>query len=190
MNKLLLALLTAGVAGVASVNATVINWSDVTDAGPSVGTGDWVIADGVYTGMIGLVKYNNGTFSGVDPLHNKYALIDLNANKFYLATNSNPAALDILLSADFGFDVNESNIESIGQGYTLGGLVINNSIGSAALAEFALATAIDPEAKYKFSLIEGLGNGQIATVPEPGTLGLMGLGMLGLVFGARRRKTA
>ncbi len=188
MKKLLLAALLT--AGVASVNATVINWSDVTDAGPSAGTGDWVLADGVYTGTIGLVKYNNGSFSGVDALHNKFALIDLNANKFYLATNSNPAALDIVLSADFGFDVTEANFESIGQGYTLGGLVINNTIGSAALAEFALAAAIDPEAKYKFSLIDGLGNGQVATVPEPGTLGLMGLGMLTLAFAARRRKQA
>ena len=33
------------------------------------------------------------------------------------------------------------------------------------------------------------GFAQVASVPEPGTLGLLGLGMLGIAFGARRRAT-
>ena len=33
------------------------------------------------------------------------------------------------------------------------------------------------------------GFAQVASVPEPGTLGLLGLGLLGIAFGARRRAT-
>jgi hypothetical protein len=182
VKKLLLAFLLAAVA---STQATVIEWSASNDLGG--GFPDAVFHDGVFTGFVTDVAYNNGAISTSDALEFKFAVIDLNTNMFYLSTNNAAAAATAVLSANFGFDISSSNFQTV-TGYTLTNLVVNNTIGSIALDEFAQAILVAPAAQYKFSFIAPVGNGQLATVPEPTTLGLMGLGILGLAIGARRRK--
>lgn len=183
MKKLLFALLAAG--SLATTHATVIEWSASNDLGG--GFLDYGWHDNVYTGLVTDVAYNNGSLSVFDALELKYAVIDLNADKFYLSTTNRPALGGALLTASFGFDVNTSNFQTAA-GYTLSDISINNTIHSQALTEFAADVAVDPAATYKFSFINPVGNGQLASVPEPTTIGLMGMGILGLAFGLRRRK--
>ncbi len=181
MKKLLLALLTAGIA---STQAAVIEWTTSNDVGFGA---DALFHDGIYSGKISDVAYDDGGISISDWVVGKYAIINLNTNMFFLSTTNNPASTGAFLTASFGFDITAANFGTA-TGYTLTGVSVDVSSGSQALTEFAAAIAIAPAATYKFSFISPLGNGQVASVPEPTTIGLMGLGILGLAFGVRRRK--
>ena len=185
MKNLLLALLAAGSLAT-TAHSTVIEWSAVNDQGGLVLDYGW--HDNVFTGLVTDVAYNDGSLSFFDALELKFAVIDLNTDKFYLSTTNRPQLGGALFTADFGFNINTTNFQTAA-GYTLSNISINNTINSKALTEFGADVANDPSAVYKFSFINPVGNGQLASVPEPTTLGLMGMGIFGLMgMGIRRRK--
>ena len=183
MKKLLLALLSTA----ALSQAAVIHFDYSND---SKFFADAAKNDGIYTGYVTYVELNNGTLTMSDALVGKLAVIDINADKFYLTTNNANPAAGSLFSADFNFNLVAANMGT-SDGYTLSNLAFNNAIASVALAEVQDAAALDPHASYTFSA-QGLGgNGQISSVPEPASMGLMGMGLLGMAVAAyRRRKKA
>lgn len=188
MKKLLAILaLSAGLS-----QATVIHWSASND---SKSLADAKANDGIYTGFVDLVEFNDGSFSSIwstpDPLLGKYVIMDATSNMFYISTSNAPASIasNALFTASFNFDLNSSNL-STADGYLLDNLAFNNTIGSAGLAEFAQTEATYPGATYTFSSQGSFGNGQLGTVPEPTSLGLMGLGLIGFGLFIRRKKTA
>ncbi|MBW8889560.1 MAG: PEP-CTERM sorting domain-containing protein [Fibrobacteres bacterium] len=187
MQKLLAILaLSAGLS-----QATVIHWSASND---SKSLADAVANDSIYTGYVDLVEFNDGSFSSIwstpDPLLGKYVVMNTKTDMFYISTSNAPASIasNALFSASFDFDLNSSNL-STANGYVLGNISINNTIGSAGLTEFAQTEAIYPDAQYTFSAQGSFGNGQLGTVPEPTSLGLMGLGLIGFGLFIRRKKT-
>lgn len=173
-------------------NATVIHWSASND---SKSLADAVAGDGIYTGYVDLVEFNDGSvasaWSTPDALLGKFVVMDINSDKLYISTSNSPAniASSALLSANFQIDLTAANLGT-SDGYLLNNIAINNTIGSAGLAEVAETVAIYPGANYTFSAQGSFGNGQLGTVPEPTTLGLMGLGLLSLGLVARRKKAA
>jgi hypothetical protein len=188
MQKLLAILaLSAGLS-----QATVIHWSASND---SKALADAKANDGLYTGIVDLVEFNDGSFSSIwstpDPLLGKYVIMDASTNMFYISTSNVPAtvASNAVFSASFNFDLNSSNL-STSDGYLLANVSINNTIGSAGLTEFAQTEATYPGATYTYSSQGSFGNGQLGTVPEPTSLGLMGLGLIGFGLFIRRKKNA
>ena len=185
--KKLLAILTLAAASLSQ--ATVIQWDRSNDAGIRA---DAAANDGIYTGKVTLVEMNDLKFSDVDSptpdaLIGTMAIINLNTNKFLLSTSGVATPGNTLFSGDFNFDIGTSNFTT-STGYLLKNITINNSINSDALAEFATWIQTYPDAEYTFSAQGTFGNGQVASVPEPTTLGLMGLALVGVAFFSRRRK--
>lgn len=173
--------------------ATIIQWSGSNDQKRN-GSADLVANDGIYTGQVMDVVYQNGDLNFSDALIGKFTLININTNKFYISTSKSPLIplANILFTGDFATDITASNID---QNYTLGNIVINNTIGSQALTEFASVVSQYPTGAYTFSIIQDskgnkIGSGEVATVPEPTTLGLFGLGLLSLGAVAFRRRKA
>ena len=187
MKKLLMILgLSVGLS-----QATVIHWSGSNDA---KALADAKAGDGLYTGYIDLIELNDGTafsqWSTPDAMLNKFVIMDVNADKLYITTSNAPGSIaSALISADFMIDLTVNDLAT-SDGYQLTNLTFNNTIGSAALAEFQTTVQTYPSAIYTFSSQGSFGNGQLGTVPEPTTLGLMGLGLLSLGLVARRKKTA
>jgi hypothetical protein len=188
MNKILMILgLAVGLS-----QATVIHWSGSNDV---KSLADAKAGDGFYTGYVDLIEMNDGSdrsaWSETDPLLSKFVIMDLNADKLYITTSNAPGSIgsSALVTADFLIDLNTNDLGT-SEGYQLRNIVVNNTIGSAALAEFKNTVELYPGAVYTFSSQGSFGNGQVGTVPEPTTLGLMGLGLLGLGLAARRKKTA
>ena len=184
MKKLLLALF---VATTTLSQATTIQWTKTNDAGT---LSDIVSTDGFYTGKIDLVTFDNGTADDEsDALIGKYVIIDVNSDMFYISTSKAPANLAsaAVFTGAFGFDLTVAGL-STAAGYTLSDIVVNNSVSSAALTEFASVLETYPSALYTFSMQQNYGNGQVGTVPEPTTMGLFGLGLIGMAIVARRRK--
>lgn len=172
-------------------NATIIHWSASNDA---QSIADSKAADGIYTGYIDLIEFTDGgvssAWSNPDPLLNKFLIMDINTDMLYVSTSNVPGAIvgSALLSAQFApLDLTAANLNTA-SGYTLKNVTINNSIGSAALNDFAATLAQYPGADYTFSSQGNYGNGQLGTVPEPASLGLMGLGLLGMGLMIRRKK--
>jgi hypothetical protein len=188
MNKLLAILaLTAGLS-----HATVIHWSASND---SKSLADAKANDGIYTGIVDLIEFNDGSVGSIwstpDALLGKYVIMDASSNMFYISTSNAPGSIadNALFTASFNFDLNATNLTT-SDGYLLGNIAINNSIGSAGLTDFAQTEALYPGATYTFSSQGAYGNGQLGTVPEPTSLGLMGLGLIGFGLFIRRKKTA
>jgi hypothetical protein len=188
MHKLLMILaLSAGLS-----QATVIHWSASND---SKSLADAQANDSIYTGYVDLIEFNDGSVSSIwstpDPLLGKYVIMNTKTEMFYISTSNAPASIagNALFTASFNFDLNSSNLAT-SDGYLLGNIAFNNSIGSAGLTEFAQTVAIYPGATYTFSAQGSYGNGQLGTVPEPTSLGLMGLGLIGFGLFIRRKKTA
>lgn len=172
--------------------ATVIHWSASND---SKSLADAVAGDGLFTGYIDLIELNDGSTSSLwstpDAMLGKFVIMNVNTDKLYVTTSNAPGSLasSALITADFSIDLTASNLGT-SDGYKLTNFVFNNSIGSAALSEFATTVATYPGGAYTYSGQGSFGNGQLGTVPEPTTLGLMGLGLLSLGLAARRKKTA
>ena len=167
--------------------ATIIHWSFSNDTKQLL---DAKAGDGIYTGKVDAIEFLSGELSiSGDGVLNQYAIIDLNTNKFYISTTNDPAnmAANALITGSFQFDINNGSLSTGADGYILTDVTVNNTIGSAALAEFAEILKTYPGATYTFSAQGKMGNGQLGTVPEPTTMGLMGMGLLGLMA-ARRRK--
>jgi len=112
------------------------------------------------------------------------------SNMFYISTSNAPAAIvgNSVFTGTFNFDLTPANLATA-DGYLLGNVSINNTIGSAGLDEFAQTQALYPGATYTFSAQGSFGNGQLGTVPEPTSLGLLGLGLIGFGLFMRRKKT-
>ena len=184
MKKLLLALF---IATTTLSQATTIQWTKTNDAGT---LSDFMGSDGFYTGKIDLVTFNNGTPDDEnDALIGKYVIIDVNKDKFYISASKAPGSMaSAFFIGSFGFDLTVAGL-STAAGYTLSDIVVDNSVSSAALTEFASVLETYPGALYSFSMQQGYGNGQVATVPEPATMGLFGLGLIGMAMAARRRKS-
>lgn len=188
MQKLLMILaLSAGLS-----QATVIHWSAAND---SKSLGDFQANDSIYTGYVDLVEFNDGSSSSIwstpDPLLGKYVIMDTKTDMFYISTSNIPGSIagNALLSANFTIDLTAANL-STADGYLLANVNINNTIGSAGLTEFAQTVATYPGATYTYSAQGSFGNGQLGTVPEPTSLGLLGLGLIGFGLIIRRKKTA
>jgi hypothetical protein len=186
MNKLLMILgLSVGLS-----QATIIHWSGSNDI---KSLADAKAGDGLYTGYVDLIEMNDGSersaWSTADAMLGKFVIMDLNTDKLYISTSNAPGSIgsSALVTADFVLDINATNLGT-SEGYQLQNIVVNNSIGSAALEEFKTTVELYPGALYTFSSQGNFGNGQLGTVPEPGTLGLMGLGLLGMGLLARRKK--
>lgn len=171
--------------------ATVIHWSASND---SKSLADAVAGDGIYTGYVDLIEFNDGSTSSIwstpDPLLGKYVIMNTNTDMLYVSTSNAPASIasNALLTAHFQLDLTSANLGT-SDGYLLNDIVLNNTIGSAAVAEVAQTVALYPGVTYTFSAQGSFGNGQLGTVPEPTTLGLMGLGLLSLALVARRKKS-
>ena len=180
MKKLLIALLSTA----ALTQAAIIHFDYSND---SKFFADAAKNDGIYTGYVTFVELNNGELTLSDALVGKLAVIDINSDKFYLTGNAANPGAGSLFSADFNFNLTAANMGT-SDGYTLNNLAFNNSIASVALAEVETAAALAPHATYTFSS-QGLGgNGQLTSVPEPASMGLMGMGLLGMAVAAYSRK--
>jgi hypothetical protein len=188
MKKLLMMIgLTVGLS-----QATVIHWSGSNDA---KALADAKAGDGLYTGYVDLIELNDGTvnsaWSNPDAMLGKFVVLDVNSDMLYITTSNAPGSIasSALITANFSIDLTASDLGT-SEGYQLTNLVFNNSIGSTAISEFQTTVQAAPGAIYTFSSQGTFGNGQLGTVPEPTTLGLMGLGLLSLGLVARRKKTA
>ena len=70
---------------------------------------------------------------------------------------------------------------------TISGIWINGTTVTGATVAITVPTGIGPNQLFNGSVTLGSADTTIATVPEPGTLGLLGTGLLGLA-GVLRRK--
>jgi hypothetical protein len=193
MKKLILALALA----LGSTQATVIDWTASNDDGKAA---DPTASDLYYTGVVSQILFENGDFAPYnvsDVLIGQLTVIDVNNDMFYITKKAPDAYLapaSILLSGKFVQDLSTVGITT-NVAYELTNVQVFNTIGSAALTEFASLLAGNNGATYTFSMQKTLsgfnnGSGEIASVPEPTTLGLMGLGLLGFGLAAVRRRKA
>jgi hypothetical protein len=172
--------------------ATVIHWSASND---SKSLADAQAGDGIYTGYIDLIEFDDGSvasqWSGSDPLLGKFLVMNVNTDMLYVTTSNAPGSIigNALITANFQIDLTSTNLGTA-DGYALQNIAINNTIGSLALTEFGQDVAKYPGASYTFSTQGTFGNGQLSNVPEPATLGLMGIGLLSMALMVRRRKNA
>lgn len=92
--------------------------------------------------------------------------------------------LDDILGLPFGLALNFSNYTY--EGAFLTGWVELNLLGTLTVS----ITSLNGDFMFGGSQLFATGYAQTTSVPEPATLGLLGMGLLGVAAGARRRRKA
>jgi hypothetical protein len=171
----LIALASIGFAGTANAALIPATWTDTYD----VGTGIVVDKDGYsYFHDLTLAGFEVGS----DLVTNFTLSIDLfdddKKDGFELAFVDIAGILGDSFVTNFGVDAY--------QGWSIVGLIELNLLGtlSVTIDSVCLFSCGD----FIFAGSELVAHGYTSKVPEPGTLGMLGMGLLGVSLAARRRK--
>jgi len=157
---------------------------------PATWTDDLNVGSGVYIGNFQSYSYTHDlTDNGFRPLTDWITGFHLSIN---LADDNRGVELPELAFIDlpgFGGDGFVGNFGVSGEefgGWSILGLLQLNVLGTLTVT----INSVIGDFNLVGSRLTATGLAHVASVPEPGALGLLGIGLLGMAFSMRRRKLA
>lgn len=167
--------------GFASAHAVPTTWSESLD----YGSGQYIGKGKSFTYTHDLTT--DGFLPSIDTIYDFYLSIDLADDERYDSFEWAFIDLPGLLgdATVVSFDLSED----FGGGVSLLGLLELNSFGTLTVTIQSInLLGIGGDFNLVSSTLTAVGDGKSANVPEPGALGLLGIGLVGIALSKRRRK--